>query len=356
MNPTKLNRLNRFSRIPQVFVRRLGLSLLAIILSACNNSESMMEDYLKRLSRVLSQPIPTSEATIPLPAYPNKSVLSISVDEDSLSLIDAWNLNHCEIFLLIGERNSVLGKVSEPELRLDYEWRLLKALPDCIGDARTSDELSDTLEAIRQNKQKNFNKYVWLATFANPDFAHQFSLSERTINAPEQMDSPLYGETISQVRIWSLNPKEGPSDSFLAMTKQTSQFSLGGSVLLSQRLAIQTLNTANTMLEKSTQERALCPKGIILKELEYAKNVMVSRFIGTIQPWLVEVSDGRANSFEVTEELLKSLPTEGLPVNVIREYLQEASKVNDLYIASVRQHTQRWQKLFEACGERATPQ
>lgn len=339
-----------------MIVRTLITLSIALTLTACSSPSSLWDDYLNRLERVLDEPIP-KEIQIALPAYPEKRQLLQSLGDIRVSVTEAWQLNHCELFKLMGERNSILGKLSEPETQWSYEFRFLQLIPPCISDEQTDEQNKALLEEVYNQKAEGYWQVVWNASFANDDFTHLFSVSTKPLDVETNIDILAFQDSIKQLQNWNNLNNDNPVNAVLDVTKLTSSFALGGAVLQSQRLAIQKLQQSNTMLENATSKRTLCPTGFVSDNLEISRNVLTSVFIQRIQPWLVTVSNAHAASFAASENLIQTFKSNSsaLPVTVIVEdYFSEANQLNDLYLRELKTHTQLWQQLFQVCGQDVT--
>ena len=336
-------------------VRRWQLTFvcgLCAILFSCNNADSLLDDYLSRLQRTLAVDIPSPEA-MTLPAYPPRRDLLIDIPDSRINLIEAWELNHCQVFSLIGERNSILGKLSEADVRFDYERRLLSALPDCIENDATSDDARELLTAVLNAKRRQLPDVLWNATFAQSDFAHLFSLSERTLKPDEPLNLALYEQTLSQLSHWTKGASAVTSERVSQSAQLGSEFSLAGATLQSQRLAITRLTQANRMLLQATEASSLCPKGLTLPELDIARNVMMKSFIGKVQPWLVTVADAERASLAQTYAFAETFPA--TEQQKLTPYFEQTRAINRRFRDTIRLHTERWQALFENCQQSATP-
>ena len=339
-------------------VRSHSLAVCILLLAGCQSPQSLWDDYLSRLSRVLDQPIPQAIPVARAPAYPAKRSILVDIPESRISLVDAWNIRHCDLFEVISERNSILGKVSEPEIRAGYEWRLLRSLPLCIADEETPEDIQAELRVIESDKDSQFSASIWNATFANDDFMHQFSRNERLIHTDETFDINGYGERLN--RLAGFTRFDGPplDSAFIEASEYTSRFSLAGAALRSQRLAIAELRRADTMLTKATEEQYLCPGNKFIRpELDIARNVLIKVFIQQIQPWLNLIEDAHRNSIGSSQTLFASFDAGDFreAYQFVETYLAEASAINDDFKAALKEHARLWQSLFDSCGASVTP-
>lgn len=327
-----------------------------LFLSACSGPDRLWVDYLERLERTLFVQIPTPNA-YPLPNYPEKRRLLAPIKDTRIRVSEAWQLNHCALFALLGERNSILGKLNEPESKWQYEHQLLKLLPNCIRHDQTSADNKALLEDILLDKKQNYWKVVWNATFANDDFFALFQLSEAPLSTRQRIDLSAFTDRIEALNDWPEIDTSDSASNVLKVTELTSAFSLAGSVLKSERLALIRLEQANEMLELADLEQTLCPLNKPSAELSIARNILTNVFIADIQPWLVEVGHARRASFIQTEHLLNTFNTV-LPKAIAEQlnlYFKQSTELNLKYSETLKTHTTLWQQLFEQCGQKVTP-
>src|SRR3990167_4555973 len=98
------NRLHHLTKL-------LSLIAVVFVLSGCSDpAQSLMDDYTSRLSRTLVLEI---EAPAPLDLQPLPSITTTRADiaDSSISLVELVATRACGLDLLLGERNSSLGKV-----------------------------------------------------------------------------------------------------------------------------------------------------------------------------------------------------------------------------------------------------
>lgn len=93
-------------------------AVCALSLLGCNpfsDAESLTDEYLERLARVLdTAPVPRAElpaASIP----PRRRERILALPELDLGMLDFLSLYGCELQYVVGERNSVMGKVMQPD-------------------------------------------------------------------------------------------------------------------------------------------------------------------------------------------------------------------------------------------------
>lgn len=342
-------------------MRLSAFVLFIFLLTGCSSpAERLWEDYQSRLDRVLrinTDITPPGEI-----ARPDRLIqreLFQAIPSFELSVIEAWEIKHCELFKLIGERNSVLGKLSSPELRWNYERRLLITLPSCIADERTPDKTKARLSQLQSDRTQQYAAVVWNATFGNEDFRTLFTLQEEILPVNKTLEVADYSAALQQLSYWQdiTNPK--PDQAVLSLNGLAHRFPVASASLQSERLALWHLLWANAKLEWAASNQRLCPQGIELPELERAQNVLVTVFIGRIQPWLVALADARRETIDPTIELFSTFQTEAAISNfakgAVQEHFDWGDELNQRYLKALTAHTQAWNNLMASCQRSITP-
>lgn len=328
---------------------RLATSLLALLLLAgCDRSaEALLDDYVTRVGRVLDAEPPPQQA-MALPAYPRPRDLLQTPPDIRLDLLDAWALRGCEVFVLIGERNSILGKLADPVIRLDYERRLLELLPACLNsDIELDTDLRTELENALAQKRATFHQHLWNATLANPDYSGYWTDGSTAIKPKDDIDAAGYAANQQALADLVANPMQSTQDDWLTVLQQTTQYPMGGHSLQSMRLAIQYLQQAEAMLLEAAEDRRLCPMGPAMKEFGYARNVMANVFVGEVQPWLGAVDRRFLAGYEA---LIISDAELGSFSPAMTAFQSELAAFHRSYREAVIGQVQAWKGLIEGCG------
>lgn len=327
------------------------LLFVIVMLMGCSSPESLLSDYNNRLERVLNADIAATNRVQTLPEFPNQRDLLLTPPPVDLTLLEAWSTRHCTLFSLIGERNAILGKLSEPEIRLDYEARLLTELQLCIDHPDTTDTLRDLLLRALHSKQASYWQTAWNATFANPDFNALFSLSERTLPL-EPLDLGGFNDGLIALENMVLAPQRLQLAVLLNITQRHQQYALGGSTLKALRLSINELTQATARLQAATETKTLCPNDRPRETLTIAQTVMVTFFIGEVQPWLVEINRAYLTTFPTSQAILDRFDAlhSHEALNAVNGYLTEAEALYQHQQTVIRNHVKAWQALFAACN------
>ena len=149
----------------------------------CDSSHSLqkhLQDYQQRIANVLD--IESQEKlTISLPPYPSLRELKQNIPATTVKLFEFYNLQHCELYSLVAERNTSLGNLQLPSTRYIYESHLLDALQQCVIDTEDT-RLRKKIEAWQQTKIQQL-PMVWadliqLSRELNQGFSANFGLIE----------------------------------------------------------------------------------------------------------------------------------------------------------------------------------
>lgn len=339
----------------RVFQRLFQLATVVTVstLVGCGQGgDDLLDDYVGRVSNVLDvEPPPPSEW--PLPSYPRTRELRQPVPDIRINVLEAWSLRGCEVFKLLGERNSILGKVAEPEIRLDYERRLLILLPQCLAsDIEIDASLRADLETALIDKRATFPIHLWHASLANPGYTGYWTGGSEPFAASDTIDTEGYAAAQQTLANLVERPLDTGQTDWLDAFARVEQYPMGGHSLQSMRVAIQRLEQAEQMLRQAAEDRRLCPMGPALKELGYARNVMVNIFTGEVQPWLVSVDQRFLAGFRPLERMFEALPVNN---EAMTAYIDDLRGWHERYRQQIRGQVEAWQALFKACGGRATP-
>lgn len=338
-------------------MRTTALLLLLTFLSACqptSPAEALLEDYLTRLARVLELERPNVAPVRP-PRLPPARVLQVEVEPLSINLLEFWGFRKCGLSEVLGERNSILGRVMVPSQHLHMDGRLLQQLRHC-QKVLEDDKLVALTKDLIQTKQTQWPERYWNATAAAPELRAFWSPSTQPLIPGEEASyepaEAALGYLANLPR--RLSEDRWPERKALeARYKILEQSELGGRLLLSLELAQHYIATGNRMLEQATLEQTLCPAGLQRKELEYARNVMVKVFVGEVQPWLAAINR-RSHSLQNQHKALMNQQAPGLRKR-IQPFEVELDALQAQFENTLRQHVGYWQELFETCGSKARP-
>jgi hypothetical protein len=255
------------------------------------------------------------------------------------------------VFTLIGERNSILGRVADPLIRLDYERRLLTLLPQCLEtEEGLEEDLVAELNRILELKREVFAQHLFNASLANRDYQQYWTGGSEGFAAADEVDFEGYRAAQQALANYIGEPLNVPQEQWLGNMKTVSAYAMGGRSLTSMRWAMQALEQSETMLRNAAADTRLCPMGRPLPELGFARNVMGNVFAREVQPWLVRVDQRFLAGLDSLRDMIAAMPVDNV---AIQEYQAELADFHDRYRAQLRRQVEAWQALFDACGEQA---
>jgi len=321
--------------------------LLTSLITACSriDAETLFSDYQKRLSRVLN--VSASEVQLaPLPPLPSIRELMHPIPDSRLNLIDLVALRHCDLQLLVAERNNSLGKVMSSANLLGYELQLLAGLKPCLIHPALSEPLKADLQQIYQQKQHLL-----------PLVMQNFLTTDLTLRK----------QLIGQQRLLTQGASAAVTDPLAALKNlnrlkrqllaqhETSYSSLDAS-FINQQLAVlhhgnfiadwqYSLRLSNAWLTQlNLQLSQISPASLCAKHAkkEVLNTVLTQIFIAKVQRYLAEL-DGL--SHQLVPELTLLYQGTKLADSVHERVVTPAQNLRDL----MKQHVSWYQQLQQQC-------
>ncbi len=338
-------------------MRRIICVLSLTLLCACQPkppAEALLDDYLSRLSRVLDvdRPPLAEQAT---PRMPPARELQVALEPLSINLLDFWGFRSCGLSEVLGERNSILGRVMVPSQHLHMDGRILQQLRHCMRTLDDEERVELAAELEKQKLRQWPGRY-WNATAAAPELRAFWSPSTTPLVPGEEAS---FQEAQTALAFLTKLPDrlenhQWPERSELeSHYKALEQYSLGGKLLRSLTLGSQRIQSANEMLAVARERRTLCPGGLQKKELEYARTVMVKVFVGEVQPWLAAVNRRASSLTQSYRALLEQQAEELQPA--LHPFLEDVTTQHSEFQDALRRHVDLWQGLFDECDSQAIP-
>lgn len=319
----------------------------------------MMDEYVERLARVLEQD--ASLSPIPLAAnFPRRRDRRLEIPELKLDMLDFLSLYGCDLQSVVGERNSVLGRVMQPINVLRYDLRFIAAAKSCLPELKDEKELYNTVAKARAFKVENLPIAVWNATWGTKDIETLFTRTKGTLpivaddgaTAQLSRDVALLNRRLASLRAGDLTIG---LDFFGGVHQRwESQYRMG-QLIKSTLLVVTRLNDAADLLERRLNERPLCLNQKTNNQAEIVKSMFFSIYAGKVQPYMARVEHVRRALVPGFSRLAKTQRQE-MPdafVSYYHRYLSEGRV--SLWAAldkATARHTKLWQKLLGQCGMR----
>ncbi|MET4027464.1 hypothetical protein ABIE59_002999 [Marinobacter sp. MBR-99] len=336
----------------------------ALFLAGCNpfsEAEPMMEEYLERLGRVLDTPSVAVPSDLP-PAstVPRRRDRVLDMPELDLGILDFLSLYGCELQYVVGERNSVMGRVMQPLNRLRYEVRFIRAAEDCveeIDDERLEKALQDAIES----KRASLPVAIWNATWGTEEIERLLTLSKGFYPVAAEgnpvsdlvRDLSQLNQAVSDLSDQRLDV---PLDTLGGVHQRWQSEFRAGQVINSARLLIATLNAGSETLRARLDGRPLCLNGRPNNQSEIVRNFFFNVYIGEVQPYMSDVSRARDSLIGALAELADQQTTV-MPKSFQDWYQRHLSADAEVSLwreldQAMMQHTRHWQELLEQCGLR----
>lgn len=343
-------------------MRALILLVATFVLAGCDpfaQSESMLDEYNRRLARVLEvqpqlTPVPTA------PEFPRMRERLRDIEPISVSMLDFLGLYGCELQHVVGERNSTLGRVAHPVSRLDYERRFILAAEECAASIER-EALVERLLEVKALKRASLVDAAWNAVWGSREIENHFTRSRGPL--PVRMDRNRLSESVQNAKLLEDRIQAlvgGDLEQDLAALDGVYQRwlndALAGQGLRSAILVATRLDDATRLIEQRLGERPLCLQGRANRQAEIMRNMFGSVYAAEVQPYLADVQRVRRELFPPLAALA-TLGNRGASDTFDRyvsAVLDESSEHNhwQAFDQAVARHTSAWQALLGQCGMR----
>ena len=345
-----------------VWIRICVPGLLVFILSGCNpfsEARPMMDEYVERVARVTETEPELSDVSAPS-QIPRRRDRVLVMPELELGMLDFLSLYGCELQYVVGEKNSVMGKVMQPLNRLRYELKFIRAAQDCIPETE-DDDLVEALNMAIESKQESLPIAIWNATWGVEEVETLFTLAKGYYPVQSEgnpvADLARDSEQLNGAVAALLNGNLEVSLEFAGGVQQRWQAEYRAGQLINSAALLSTrLDDATALLQQRIEQRPLCLNGKPNNQAEIVQSMFFSVYIEKIQPYLSEVQRARAALIEPMARLAeRQRPV--MPHEYESWYRQHLSQVSDDSFwlrldAAVARHTRSWQALLEQCGMR----
>ncbi|WP_292400719.1 MULTISPECIES: DUF3080 family protein [unclassified Methylophaga] len=345
--------------------RILVLFSLVLLLGACDplaKPETMMDEYVKRLANVLDVE-PVYSDLIDIERIPRPRERRLSIPEHDINMLDFLSLYGCELQFVVGEKNSILGRVMQPLNNLRYELRFIEASQQCLVEIK-SDSLRTKLAQVIEIKKQYLPRVIWNATWGTDEIAQLMSLSSGLYD-PEQSQYEIssYSQDIVYVnkRVQRLLQGQYEQDlEYMGEIQQRWQYgSRAGQLQNSARLLISRLDDGTQILKQRIEQKPLCVQGRLNTQAKILESMFFKVYIEKVQPYMSAVNSGADQLFQPLARLAQ-MQKEVMP-QTFNAYYQQTLNVDNkqniwtLYQQRIKEHTEAWQDLLEQCGLRPTP-
>ncbi|MFT2090691.1 DUF3080 family protein [Paraglaciecola sp. 2405UD69-4] len=312
-----------------------------------NTIEDHLHDYSSRMANILEVE-PAQLAQVSLPPYPKINTLTQSIPSTTIKLTDFYGLKHCELYSLVAERNTVLGRIQLPSTRYIYEAKLIKALQTCLSET-TSPQLQPKLSHWLSLKEQQFPK-VWANLVqTSTEIKHGLSTNTGFVHG-----TPNDGLNETKAALHYLMELSAPT------VNEQSQIERHLKQLLDTPLPARIWHTQlllSNHLEQLTywltinESKLGCDTPPKKQKLEYLTNVFRLFFIEKIQPIAGQLNHYHYQLTPIFDKVVKHRQLSPAFKGYIRQQEQENF---EQYSKALKEHLAFWQTLFKTCNISAT--
>lgn len=313
--------------------------LLVLMVSGCQpGPDTVMDDYLTRLERVLGTERPPLPQTPP--DRPSRARFQLA-PSPTVSLLTPLSLKPCGVLPLIAEHNAQLGRVAAPSQQLLYHHEIGHRLHHCDphsldhdGQALRTRLLADKARLLQQQSARLFllSDELWFnlgADGAGWRFGDLAAVEQslqrlaRTRQALQQWDTPLDGAERLETDLAILHHGQLPRALHRSMLAAT-----------------QTLKQATQMLARA--DTLSCHS----EAMTILPNVLSAIYGDRVQPLLSQVQQADRRLTPPLRALLAPWPDDPY----FDYYLgDQPGQLRHAFYQSIQQHTQAWQALLRRC-------
>lgn len=337
------------------------LTSLLLILAGCNPFSApgtMLDEYVERTARVLEldpqfSPIPAA------PRLPKRRERQLAVPELEIDMLDFLSLYGCDLQVVVGEKNSIMGRVMQPLNRLRYELRFIASARECLPEIDDEDLAGSVRKAV-DGKLESLPVVTWNATWGVEEIESLLTLTKGAlpVEATGAVTAAL-GQDLERLNtsIASLNRQELALDlAFVGRVHQHWDAEYrAGQALNSAVLLIARLQDATALIRQRIEARPLCFEGKANNQAQIVQSMFFTVYVERVQPYLADVQRARAELIEPLTRLGRL--QQGVMPDSFRPYFERAltqaeGSVWQRLDQATGEHTQAWQSLLEQCGMR----
>ncbi len=348
--------------MPGKGIYRAITPVLALLLAGCDpfsEARPMMDEYVERLARVLETPPQFSEIDS-ANQLPRRRDRVLDVPELDMGMLDFLSLYGCQLQYVVGEKNSVMGRVMQPLNRLRYEIRFIEAARECLPEIEDED-FSDELEEAIGSKLESLPIAIWNATWGVEEIEKLFTLAKGYYPVAAEgnpvsdlaVDIESLNAAVTRLRSEDL----AVSLDFAGGVHQRWQAEYrAGQLINSALLLTARLQDGTGLLMQRIEGQPLCLNGQPNNQSDIVKNMFFSVYIEKIQPYMSSVRKARTELIEPFEQLAR-IQADVMPESFADWYQRHLSRDAPEGLwreldAAMMEHTRAWQELLGQCGMR----
>jgi hypothetical protein len=338
--------------------KRLLIIAISVCLTGCNpfsEPESLTDEYLSRLARVLEQQPSATLTSLPQ-SLPRPKQRRFELEPFKVNMLQFFALFGCELQVIAGEKNSILGKVMTPSAQLNYELRFLLAADSCLEKTKQEPELQAIINEVSEHKKQQLPKVISNAVWNTPEIAHYLSYSTDYFPVRFESNDTDVQQLIQLNNQLSklLNNDFSTDMSILSTLQYQWQYdSSAGQLIKTVHLLTERLDQANQLMT-SRLAKPICYQKKPNPKAKLMESFFFNVYIKHIQPYIANVHQHAKPVITQLAQLASLTPT---PSSDFKQYQSSilSTDVNSQwhhFNKTFEQHTQFWQQLLEQCGMR----
>jgi hypothetical protein len=340
-------RTKKISHLNKLFAKSPLLLFIAMMTGCFGDTpNARFLDYQKRIANIQqSELIPAP--VLELVELPAKRQLTKEIPRTTLGLVDSYQLRKCNLFGLIAERNSVLGKVQDQFRNFDYQLQLIDGLERCLTSNQIEPELKESLQKILDVKYQYLPDYFFNLVYTSDAMRLQLSGSDwivkRDASHALQIREPL--EAFNTVAKFIATSERGTLERPPLLTdyqETLEKQNVIGRLAFSLEASERWLKTVTAQLHQY-DDSISCGKNRDMSRFNYLVNVFNNVFVKELQPYLSYLdSEYQALSAQTlfVSALLHSKDDSGYSLEAKHLAFKQAN----------RAHVEYWKRLFKRCG------
>ncbi len=327
----------------KILTKCLYTFVVMSVLAGCDNSNPSLESdfstYLTRIANVqqaerLSNPQMLSQT------LPDKRNIELTITPRTLGLLDSYELRKCQLFQLIAQRNSSLGRVQDEFRGFDYEIQLLNGIEHCLQINSLSESVSTQLKTIAELKGEDLHKHWYNLLYTSVAMRAQLTSHSWLANNIELSELTQALKTFTTVHQRLVLEQSLPDTTITPYQEVLEKQRILGSLKFSLDNATRWLKTTTRQLQDN-DSAILCGPNQDRTRLHYLQNVFNRYYIQQIQPALTRID----SVYLQLEEFLIIFESND---NMKSHFTVQDS--HQQFRDALALHVHYWQQLFQRCS------
>lgn len=323
-------------------------SIILVGVNGCDTrfkTETVLSQYVMGLNRSKFLSIDSSAIVMPisLPALRDRQQDLSNFD---IGLLDFLSLQQCDVGIVVGKKNSILGKVMPDSQRFLYELDIIRAIESCDIDDET---LANELQFVAQKKRLELPIAFGNAIFNGEESKAFFSLSNGFF--------PFNDTTGNQQELLSALNRLVYIGKHLADLPNVdgNVFENDLRILMNSEYAgklLYTLAQLTRYLSLVSVEIEALDKDVCGAPIKYLKQQFDIHYVERIQPYMGRLNRSSYQILPLLNQLTKlSSPFSSDMMRFLNQFLlQDKNSEWRRYQYASQMHAKQWSKLFESCS------